>query len=169
MLRSPERVALMEVGTAVDLSLSGIEARSVLDVGTGSGLFAETFLARGLAAAGVDKNPAMLELARQYAPAAEFVKAEFDAMPFENDSFDLVFYGHVLHESEDLVGTLREARRVARLRIAALEWPYAEEQMGPPLEHRIDEAAVRSAAAAAGLANVTVHQLKHMVMFLIVV
>ena len=32
--------------------------------------------------------------------------------------------GHVLHETDDPVAALVEARRAARLRVVVLEWPY---------------------------------------------
>jgi hypothetical protein len=40
-LRSPERMALLEVERVVQLTLEGCVADSILDIGTGSGLFAE--------------------------------------------------------------------------------------------------------------------------------
>ncbi|HTZ51502.1 MAG TPA: hypothetical protein VMF68_07580, partial [Spirochaetia bacterium] len=45
-LRAPERLALMEVPRVVALSLDGGGFASVLDVGTGAGVFAEAFAAR---------------------------------------------------------------------------------------------------------------------------
>ena len=45
---------------------------SVLDVGCGSGLLARQLRAAGFAARGVDASPAMIELARDYEPAAKF-------------------------------------------------------------------------------------------------
>ena len=37
-LRTPERVARVEVGRVAELCLSGLQARSMLDVGTGTGV-----------------------------------------------------------------------------------------------------------------------------------
>ena len=62
-LRSPVRIARLEVERVVDLCLAGAIIQSVLDVGTGSGLFAEAFLERGLAVVGIDANPDMLPVA----------------------------------------------------------------------------------------------------------
>ena len=53
-LRAPERVARLEVERVVDLCLEGVEIKNVLDVGTGSGLFAGAFFERGLEVAGID-------------------------------------------------------------------------------------------------------------------
>ena len=51
------------------------QVTSILDVGTGSGLFAEVFFKRGLEVSGVDANPEMLIAARQFVPKGIFVKA----------------------------------------------------------------------------------------------
>ena len=71
-LRAPERVARLEVARVVDLCLEGADVKAVLDVGTGTGLFAEAFVQRGLTVAGVDTNPAMIEAVREYVPGAAF-------------------------------------------------------------------------------------------------
>jgi len=72
-LRDPERIARLEVERVVDLALEGLkEVQSVLDVGTGSGLFAEQFAAKGLQVTGLDANPEMIPAARQYVPAGTF-------------------------------------------------------------------------------------------------
>ena len=49
-LRSPERVARLEVERVVPLALAGLPGlKTVLDIGAGSGLFAEQFAALGIA------------------------------------------------------------------------------------------------------------------------
>ncbi|MEN2983264.1 MAG: methyltransferase domain-containing protein, partial [Thermus sp.] len=53
---------------------------------------------------------------------------------FPEASFDLAFFGLSLHHLDPLPA-LREAARVAR-RVAVLEWPYREEEVGPPLGRR---------------------------------
>jgi SAM-dependent methyltransferase len=151
-LRSPERVARLQLDRVVALALEGIEARSVLDVGTGTGLFAEAFAARGLVPTGVDDSDAMLELARAHVPRGTFQQAIAEALPFPDRSFDLVLLGFLLHESADPLQALREARRVARERVAILEWPYREEEHGPPLAHRIEPEGIARLVAQAGFA-----------------
>ena len=71
-LRTPQRVALLEVQRVADLSLEGICVSNVLDVGIGSALFAEEFTGRGLEVAGIDPNEIMLEAARELVPNADF-------------------------------------------------------------------------------------------------
>ena len=166
-LRSPERVARLEVERVVDLCLAGAEIKSVLDVGTGSGLFAEAFFKRGVTVVGIDANPDMLPVARDYVPKADFRQAEAERLPFPDDSFDLVFMGLLLHESDEPIEVLQETLRVTRERVCILEWPYIEGEFGPPLAHRVKPAdLIRYAQQAAfkkivnqELTNLTLYQL----------
>jgi len=148
-LRAPGRIALLEIPRVVSLCREGIEAARVLDVGTGTGLFAEAFAKDGCEVAGVDPNADLLAIARQHA-AGVFLVGTAERLPFESGSFDLVMMGHVLHETDNRAAALREARRVARHRVAVLEWPYSDEEQGPPLSHRLQESEIRSLAREAG-------------------
>ena len=164
-LRSSERTELLEVDRVVDLCLEGIAPASVLDVGTGSGLFAEAFALRGLEVTGLDPNPDMLETARGFVPGGTFVEGTAEDIPFPDDSFDLVYLGHVLHETDDTLLALQEARRVARARVVVLEWPYRDEENGPPPAHRLKEETVTQLAHEAGFRHVETMHLSHMVLF----
>ncbi len=164
-LRHPERVALLEVDRVVDLCLRGISVETVLDVGTGSGLFAEAFDSRGLDTSGVDVSPDMIEAARQFVPRGRFELAPVDSMPYSDSAFDLVFLGHVLHEAEPPIDALVEARRVARRRVGVLEWPYKEEAHGPPLPHRLEPWEVERLGKNAGFRSFRIVWLRHMVLY----
>ncbi|MBI5498969.1 MAG: class I SAM-dependent methyltransferase [Deltaproteobacteria bacterium] len=166
-LRRAERLEMLELGRVVELCLEGGACRSVLDVGTGSGLFAEAFLRRGLAAVGCDVSEEMLEAARRLVPGAAFVSGAMERLPFEDGSFDLLFLGHVLHEAYDVDRALGEARRVARVRVAILEWPFREEEMGPPLAHRLRPERVVERARLAGFGAVERHELRQMELFVL--
>ncbi len=136
-LRSPERVERLEVERVADLFLENGATGGVLDIGTGTGLFAEAFSKRGLEVSGLDANPEMLVAARQFVPKGDFREGTAEALPYPDSSFDLVFLGLVLHESDEPLKALKEARRVARQRVGILEWPYQEGAFGPPLAHRL--------------------------------
>jgi ubiquinone/menaquinone biosynthesis C-methylase UbiE len=165
-LRSPERLARLEVERVVAASLEGIGVRTVLDVGTGSGIFAEAFAGHGLDVTGVDVQEAMLEAARRYVPGARFERAASEELPFPDASFDLCFLGLVLHETRQPGKSLREAHRACGLRTAVLEWPFREQAAGPPLEDRLKEDAVIGLAAAAGFAGIRTVPLTHLVLYL---
>jgi ubiquinone/menaquinone biosynthesis C-methylase UbiE len=160
-LRAPARVALLEVARVLELCLEGIDAERMLDIGTGTGIFAEAFAVKGLDVTGIDPNPGLIAIARRHA-AGTFLVGTAENLPFEDRSFDIVLMGHVLHETDDRAKALSEARRVARTRVAILEWPYLAEDRGPPLAHRLQESEIRSLAQEAGFPLVEKTALSHM-------
>src|SRR5271157_2879060 len=85
-LRTPERLALLERERV--MLLCGEETRlvSVLDVGTGTGVFAETFAAASLRVTGIDPNTGFLEVARRLVPGVEFLEGVAERLPFEDGS-----------------------------------------------------------------------------------
>jgi ubiquinone/menaquinone biosynthesis C-methylase UbiE len=167
-LRSPERLALLQVPEVTRLSLEGSRIRSVLDAGTGTGVFAEAFAGQALRVTGIDTNEELLREARAAVPGVEFRRAVLEQLPFRERSFDLVFLGHVLHEADDPLKALREARRVARDRVVILEWPYRAEAQGPPLHQRLPAERIQGLAAAAGYSSAERLELEHMVLFRLV-
>ncbi|MEO8613167.1 MAG: class I SAM-dependent methyltransferase [Chloroflexota bacterium] len=164
-LRAPERVAWLEINRVVDLSMAAPVPRSMLDIGTGSALFAEAFAARGLKVAGVDLREDMLEAARQFVPDGDFRQSHMESLPFPDESFDLVFMGLVLHEADHLNNALSEAYRAARQRVMILEWPYEAAEFGPPLNHRLQPQQILDAAHAVGFKGMEQIVLKHLTLF----
>ena len=150
-LRAAERVAILQPERVAALSMKGAIIKTVLDVGTGTGLFAEAFSKMGARVFGVDVSADSLAAARKHLPAAVFAEGAAEKLPFDDASFDLVFLGHVLHETDDPLRALEEARRVARVNVAVMEWPYRAEEFGPPLEHRLRPADIETMARKAGL------------------
>jgi ubiquinone/menaquinone biosynthesis C-methylase UbiE len=136
-LRAGERVARLEVQRVVQLCLEGRHLTNVLDVGTGTGLFAEEYAKQGIEVSGIDANPAMLYAARNFVPHGWFIQATAENLPFKDETFDLVFYGLVLHEADNAFSVLEGAWRVCRLGVGILEWPYREQPFGPPLSDRL--------------------------------
>jgi ubiquinone/menaquinone biosynthesis C-methylase UbiE len=137
-LRSPERVERLEVKRVVDLCLEDSQLNSVLDIGTGTGLFAESFAGQGLAVSGLDVNPEMLVAAQSFVPKGEFRTGSAEILPYADASFDLVFLGLVLHETDEILAALIETFRVARVRVCILEWPCRDQSFGPPLADRLN-------------------------------
>jgi ubiquinone/menaquinone biosynthesis C-methylase UbiE len=165
-LRAPERLAFLEVDRAVSESLHDLGARTVLDIGTGSGIFAEAFAGRGLRVTGIDIQEEMLEAARTFVPGARFERAASEDLPFADGSFDLCFLGLVLHETDRPRRAIEEACRACRMRTAVLEWPVRQQPMGPPLELRWKTEDLLGLATAAGFAQVRAVPLTHLTLFL---
>jgi ubiquinone/menaquinone biosynthesis C-methylase UbiE len=167
-LRDPERIARLEVERAVDLALANmVDPQNVLDVGTGSGLFAEKFAARGLQVTGLDVNPEMLPAARQFVPSGIFQEGVAERLPFPDSSFDLVFMGLLLHETDDTLAALREAHRVTRQRLAVLEWPDEEQSFGPPRDHRLAFEKFNTLASQVGFGQVISSRLENLVLYVL--
>jgi ubiquinone/menaquinone biosynthesis C-methylase UbiE len=167
-LRDPERVDRLEVRRTVDLAMDGLkEIRTMLDLGTGSGLFAEQFAAKGLQVTGLDANPDMLPVARQYVPAGIFQEGIAENLPFPDSSFDLVFMGLLLHETDDILAALTEARRVVIKRLVILEWPDEEQSFGPPREHRLSYEKITTLAQQAGFKEVKQIRLENLSLYCI--
>ncbi|MCL4473266.1 MAG: class I SAM-dependent methyltransferase [Actinobacteria bacterium] len=164
-LRSAERLVLLDVERVVSLSLEGLEARSALDVGCGTGLFTEAFINKGVDTTGVDVNAEMLVIARNEVPSAQFREASAEKLPFNAGVFDLVFFGHLLHETDEPLEALKEAHRVAIARVVVLEWPYRHEEQGPPLAHRLRPEVIEDLARQAGFSMAEHIQLKHVDLF----
>ncbi len=148
-----------------ELALEGAGVQSVLDIGTGTGVFAEAFSQRGKLVTGVDVNPEMLAAASHYVPEGIFQPAAAENLPFPDDSFDLVFMGLVLHETDDLLQALHEAYRVTRRRLAVLEWPYAEQDFGPGLEERLPPNQIMQLAGQAGFITRETNRLEQLVLY----
>lgn len=161
-LRSPERVSLLEVDRVVALATEGLAATRLVDIGTGTGVFAQAFAANGLSVVGIDTNPSLLKLARQLVPGVQFEEAPAEAIPYGDRTFDIAFLGHVLHEADDPVQVLKEAHRISTMRVVVLEWPYLQEEHGPPLGHRLEPKRVAAMGKRAGLGRVEHLRLKHM-------
>ncbi len=166
-LRAPERLAILEADRVASLSLQDHEMQSVLDIGTGNGIFAEVFVGLGLDVTGIDIQEPMLAAARKLVPGAHFELGSAEALPFTDGSFDLCFLGLILHESSSPLQTLQEVHRVASERVAVLEWPYKEQEMGPPLNHRLKAEDILHQAAALGFSHAQAISLKYLVLFLL--
>jgi SAM-dependent methyltransferase len=101
----------------------------VLDVGCGTGVVALTAGRSGARVTGADLTPVLLERARENAALADieadFVEADVESLPFEDDAFDMVLsqFGHMFGPRPDV--TLAEMIRVLRPggTIAFSTWP----------------------------------------------
>ena len=78
----------------------------------------------------------------------------------------MVFLGLVLHETDDALKALQEARRVCRLKTAILEWPFLTQEFGPPLEHRLPPDTILSLVKQAGFQPAQPAQLNNLVLYL---
>ncbi len=122
-------------------TLSTADARTVLDLGCGTGQLAERLAGRGLDVTAVDISPANVQAAR--ARGVEAQMADFASLPFPDDSFDAAFaMNSLIHvPPADLSAVLAEIARVLRpgaLLLSVMwggqtiEGPVDDEWLDPP-------------------------------------
>jgi ubiquinone/menaquinone biosynthesis C-methylase UbiE len=88
------------------------EGRDVLEVGCGTGLILERVAGFARRAVGIDLSPGMLARARDR--GLEVHEADCAALPFDDESFDVVYSFKVLSHVPDLDRALAEMTRVLR-------------------------------------------------------
>jgi SAM-dependent methyltransferase len=86
----------------------------VLDIGCGVGAFLRLVSDRGGRPFGLDASEALIELARDRLPDADLRVGEMEALPYDDDTFDLVTGFNSFFFANDIVAAVREAGRVAR-------------------------------------------------------
>ncbi len=88
--------------------------KTLLDIGCGSGGAAEVATRLGIRVKGLDAAPALIALARERVPTGDFRVGEMEALPYADDSFDVVTGFNSFQYAAEPVHALSEARRVAR-------------------------------------------------------
>ena len=92
--------------------------RTVLDIGTGTGRFAEYFNDAGFNVVGIDLSLFMMAEAREK-KFRNLVQADAHRLPFRDGAFDGALMIHVLHLVHDWVQVVHEVGRVTRKVIVA--------------------------------------------------
>jgi SAM-dependent methyltransferase len=169
LLAEPQNAGLVQA--ALDAGAVG-RGTELIDIGCGSGLALSGAAARGARVRGVDLAPALLAIARERVPAADLREGGLDALPFDDDSADVVLAINALQFAFDPPAALVEVARVlrhgGRLVIGQFSTPDRCESTAlheamealVPAERRDDHApyalsapgALHDALAAAGLA-----------------
>lgn len=167
-LRNPERIERLELAKVIEICINGKEIHSVLDIGTGSGVFAEGFHNYGINVVGIDINSEMIEFSRKLLPDIKFLKAASENLPFKDNTFDISFFGVVFHEVDDYNKSLNECYRVTNQSVYILEWYYEEQDFGPPLEHRLKPEFIKNEAMKAGFISFEEIHLSNLVLFKLV-
>lgn len=91
---------------------------SIADVGCGPAIYSEELLARGLEVTAVDLSPEMLASAQarlgEKAAQINWVNAQIEELPFENDTYDNLISIGVIAYASDAGCALRELARVLK-------------------------------------------------------
>jgi 2-polyprenyl-6-hydroxyphenyl methylase/3-demethylubiquinone-9 3-methyltransferase len=114
---NPARFGYMRRVLTEELHLPTAGLRA-LDIGCGGGLLAEEFARLGCVVVGVDPSEGSLAAARSHAAgqglAIEYQCATGEALPFADDSFDIVYCCDVLEHVADLRLVIAETARVLK-------------------------------------------------------
>lgn len=165
-LRNSERVNRLGLEKITRLSLFEIpQIKTLLDIGTGSGLFAEQFANQNIKVTGLDVNPKMVKAARQHLPNSVFQVGIAEKLPYCNNTFDSAFMGFLLHETDDYLAAMEEAYRVVRYRLTVLEWPDIDQLNGPPSHHRLTHDQIIDFANKAGFSKYKKHKISSVVLY----
>ena len=93
----------------------GLEpGQAVLDAGCGVGAFLRLAADRGARVFGIDASHELLDLARRRLPGADLRVGDIEALPYDDNSFDLVTGFNSFFFANDIVAAVREAGRVAK-------------------------------------------------------
>jgi SAM-dependent methyltransferase len=100
------------------VNFDGYHGRRVLEVGCGAGVDLARFARGGASVVGVDLSASAIDLARsnfeQQSLTGDFRVADGEALPFEDNSFDLVFAHGVVQYTADPQRLVAECRRVLK-------------------------------------------------------
>jgi SAM-dependent methyltransferase len=86
----------------------------VLEVGCGTGVFLRAAADRGAEVYGLDASGPLLALARERVPEADLSLGDLEALPYDDDTFDVVAGFNAFFFAVDMVAALHEAGRVAK-------------------------------------------------------
>jgi len=119
-------------------TLLGLAPASVLDVGCGEGALLRAVTADGsIRGVGIEPEEAAAERAR--AAGLEVRPGLAEALPFADDSFDVITLEYVAHHVEHLPRALHEAARVARRAVLVLDGWYDETLPSQRVMRDLDE------------------------------
>jgi ubiquinone/menaquinone biosynthesis C-methylase UbiE len=91
-----------------------VSGKKVLDVGCGTGRLIQKLVEKGAVVTGADISSEMLKIAQRKFGQVEFVEADIEHLPFENDSFDVVVASFVIVHLKDLRKAFDEVYRVLK-------------------------------------------------------
>src|SRR5687767_1710115 len=86
----------------------------LLDAGCGSGLFSSLAINEGADVVGIDAAGGLLEVARKRNPNNNFLEEDLEALPFTDESFNVVVGFNSFQYAGSFDNALAEAKRVLK-------------------------------------------------------
>ena len=108
------------------------EDTMLLDAGCGSGLFSTMAIRKGTQVTGIDAAAGLLEIARERNPENNFLEEDLEALPFGENTFDVVTGFNSFQYAASFENALKEAKRVLKPggKLVAVIWDKPENSDG---------------------------------------
>jgi len=106
-----------------------VKEKNILDAGCGAGAFTARIAERAQSCVGIDISTTMISIARENHPNVKFQVASLADLPFDDQTFDLVYSSLVLHYFQDLKTPLKEIYRVLKPQgsfVLSIHHPFTE-------------------------------------------
>lgn len=134
-------------------TLGDVAGLKIIDLGAGTGAVTSVIASLGADVTGLEPNQALVDVAREKCPSADFVIAPAELTGLESGTYDVAVFSMSLHHSSDMDAAICEARRIVKPggRILVIE-PESEDPMAPVMRFIDDESRVLMSAQKA-LAN----------------
>jgi ubiquinone/menaquinone biosynthesis C-methylase UbiE len=165
-LEDPARLAALPP-TAIVALLRLAGAEIVVDYGAGTGIYtiAVAAVVPGGRVIAVEALPQLAQMLRdkitpELDDRLEVVETEANVVPAPDGVADRVVMVDVLHHLYDQPGALSEVTRLLRPGglFVVVDWGDRARPLGPPLDHVLGLAAVRSVISSMGLGEVDAHE-----------
>lgn len=106
---------------AVELDLSGIKGKRILEIGPGAGGHSALLAKHGAIMSSMDitfqrarSTQAKFDLMDDMAEGCQALQGDAEFLPFDDDAFDIVYSNGVLHHTDDTEKAIAEALRVLK-------------------------------------------------------
>ncbi len=158
----PKRDLLQKPAMVMKL-LAPLKGLAVIDIGVGSGYFAQHFLEAGALVTGADVDDKFLQHVRQRFTVKEFkaLKIAYDD-PFMGEAqYDMAFTSNTYHHIDHRVSYLKKVRAGLKNAGRFVVFDFKKEgdgKSGPPLAMRISVAQVIKELKEAGFSQITTHE-----------
>jgi ubiquinone/menaquinone biosynthesis C-methylase UbiE len=102
------------IALALIEGLRSLDARSILEIGAGTGNYTGSLTASGFSVTALDRSPAMVEIGA-HKTSGRWILSDASALPLRMRSVDAIVGVNVLHHLPACPAALAEFRRVARV------------------------------------------------------